>query len=151
MTIQLTEAERLGTYKGVIKNPPKMIEEIPPYKIEDLFNAMFRLYELGEDEVRSILKRAGLTNFNPESWLMYFDLVRQHLRTQSLMESWPRVCPICKAEVMRNSKMDFKYGARLGWTCKENGSHFFEERVKEWRKNFETISARTGDVYAGRT
>jgi len=143
-----TEAERASDGGGQVLRVPQPLET-GPYTYEKLFERMEVVFDLDEDEVKSILKAAGFSNFNPHEWLTYFDVIRLHLDEKKALSQWPKDCPICHADIEYDPNRNGTFGEKLGWKCSSDPTHFtlskaqylakLAEAKKERIKNREII------------
>lgn len=89
---------------------------------------------IDEDRCRNILRTHGLTHFDHTAWWTYVGLIKAYRKNMDDGRGFPEDCPVCGAQVERDSKYDGKFGVKWGWRCSENQSHFIEGRVAQLRE-----------------
>lgn len=112
--------------------------------IEALFSWAEEHFEYDKDKVRAIMRYYNIEGYNPDKWWTCTGLLRHYHTEEVNYRLYPDVCPICEAEVKRDSSKDGLFGVIYGWACTEDAVHFMLHRVNELRRRIEERKANDG-------
>lgn len=112
--------------------------------IEALFTWAEEHFGYSEKQVRLIMKHYNIDHYNKTMWWTCAGLIRYYHEDEISYRLYPDKCPICDAEIQRDTSRDNLFGVRHGWSCTADRFHFMKHRVNEMlRRARENHDGRT--------